>query len=287
MRPRLDMLIIMKTKYMEFLELKYSGLKEYIEERNCMDSENSIILSEAPFISFQGEAGQPGALTLFIRTFGCINFCKNCDTKFSWNTKHVYSYDSLVEIINKFVYTNNYNNTGKFIINFTGGEPLQYIDKIFNIIKLSRKDLDKNGYNNSVKFVMETSGNFENEKLHNVEDSIYYLSLFDELNISPKTPCMQAEKQIDMDKLKYIIDNTSSNSIINLKFVVKEEHDVLVIQNILNNIKNFNNIYVYLMPLTDISNKTTSDKIKSFVSSTAISNGWSYSPRLHIDNNFK
>ena len=92
------------------------------------------------FGSIDGEGIRTGKLTTFIRSSGCCNLCRYCDSLYAMNEGVMMSVDDITSKCNEIGYHN---------ITFTGGEPLiqkdaeELVDKLINL-----------GYNVNI----ETSG---------------------------------------------------------------------------------------------------------------------------------
>lgn len=254
-------------------------------------SNNTIQIVEQ-FLSHQGEV-QAGQLAYFIRTAGCMNKCKHCDTKHSWpktsgTTKTIDEVvDDVIECYNKILDLEFSNN--RLLVVITGGEPLLWQEELNDIIF---KIKQKTQFENNITFAIETSGNVSTEK-HSLMGNL------DIINCSPKTPCLEAETIVNSSYIIQIIKHMErSNSLqTNLKFVVKNKDDIGLIKMILEILSKarideevFKRVRVWLMPFTEIkpgeldnASAKINDDVKQFVAETAVKYGWDISPRFHID----
>lgn len=115
------------------------------EELRPQVSPNHLLVNEI-FYSIQGEGRLAGTPMVFVRTNLCRVNCNFCDTKYTWqfisHNKNYTPQELLVHIKENFP-------TAKWIC-FTGGEPFEQIDGLYNACK----HLKENG----LKIAIETSG---------------------------------------------------------------------------------------------------------------------------------
>ena len=99
---------------------------------------NKIPVSEI-FASIQGEGQTVGFPSIFVRLAHCNLKCSFCDTKYTWeNPKFIgYTEESLLKLIIGFAY--KYVKKGRPHIVFTGGEPMLYWKRLFNVIRTLHK----------------------------------------------------------------------------------------------------------------------------------------------------
>jgi len=197
---------------------------------------NDIILSEKPFISFQGEGKTQGKHSLFIRFSNCNLNCSICDSKFTWRGKKTYilKYDKLKEFMLK---------VDNVVI--TGGEPLlqENLKSVIEIIT----------YFDSKNYEIETSGDIY--KLSEIYSDYDYMYKFFKrnnvlFNISPKFNVKQIDGKIpDFNNVVNFINNLKNN---NINYILKflfwgkksiDKIDELVYSN------NISKSLVYLQPL--------------------------------------
>lgn len=243
-----------------------------------MKKKHYIQLSEEPFMSFQGEAGQVGQLSVFIRTSSCPNHCFDCDTKFSWNNYIPYTRNDIYNRLFDFIAKRSKDILNKINFVWTGGEPLRFIKQINSINRAFKL--------NYTRFIIETSGNTEGKEIKRS-----HLASFDEFNISYKTPSMTDVKYEKHFFSFLSVIKTLKHKVVNFKFVVKDEKDIEFISQTLYEIS-YNGLYselndykIFVMPYT--VNGTIDKNIIELCKKTCIKMKWHYSPRLHITEGFK
>jgi len=134
-----------------------------------------LVISEI-FHNIQGEGIWQGTPSFFLRTAGCSIKCPSCDTIYSWAkeraeglSKSAYFEIDTDDIVMQIVETHL-----KYIV-FTGGEPVEQIEPLVEIMK---HDLLKNRI-----FTIETSGNIDFDP-----------TPFHMISISPKMAGMMGRK---------------------------------------------------------------------------------------------
>jgi len=232
-----------------------------------------IILAEEPFYSIQGEGSTVGKPSWFIRFMGCNLSCTWCDSKFTWltNSDNLYNYtsSSLAKTI--------VNHKIKNVI-FTGGEPLIFQTKLFDIINsiLTRQATKK------LRYTYEIETNCSIRLKHNVAQSICSLlrkNLIDmTINMSPKLQFWNKTKKgfehnlriFDMYKIPYIlkfvydVEDVKNNSII---IDIVEKYGI-------------DKSKVYVMPEGESREKQL--ERQEDVLKFCYEYNFNYSPRLHV-----
>ena len=92
---------------------------------------HTILLSEGPYLSINGEGMLIGKPVIFIRTQGCAVGCSWCDSKYTWakktDTSKVYTYARLLDKL---------TDIGvQYPFWWTGGEPLEHWEEIKDFYK--------------------------------------------------------------------------------------------------------------------------------------------------------
>lgn len=242
--------------------------------------------------TIQGEGKLAGVPSLFIRLAGCNLRCmwalpngsfSRCDTPYaSFDAEQdlQLNQDDIFALIK-----HNIGNLNHVVI--TGGEPMLQHKHLALLAQRLKAELN-------LHLSIETNGTIF------ADDVAQHIDLF---SISPKlsnsNPSPQkltayalkqngpltyhGEKRRNLEVLqKYIDFCNSSGKELQLKFVVGQPNDYVEIkEDFLARLKNWKPADILLMPLgaTTEELKTTSD----MVAEMAISNGWRYAPRLHID----
>lgn len=115
------------------------------EELRVHVSPHHLLVNEI-FYSIQGEGRLAGTPMVFVRTNLCRVGCNFCDTKYTWEfISHNKNY-SPQELL---IHIKEQHPTAKWIC-FTGGEPFEQVDALYNACK-HLKD-------NGLKIAIETSG---------------------------------------------------------------------------------------------------------------------------------
>lgn len=153
------------------------------------------------FSSIEGEGKRAGALTVFIRLFGCNLRCSYCDTTYSYNEDKcikpiIMSVPNIIHSVEQFGITR---------VTITGGEPLIH-PGIENLIK----GLTSLGYEVNI----ETNGTVP--PIHSLE---HHPNLFYTYDFKCSSSGMK-------DKMMSIEDYNKLNSTDVLKFVVGTEQDM-------------------------------------------------------------
>lgn len=143
------------------------------------------------FESIQGESSWAGLPMIFVRLFGCNLRCSYCDTMYSvegndWKDM------SPVEVGDKIL---EYENG---IVEFTGGEPLLWSDKIIEVMKyLREKEPDRAWH-----FLIETNGALNISKFIKLADENRFQNYYFILDI--KTPSSGMFDKMIMENLNQL-----------------------------------------------------------------------------------
>lgn len=166
--------------------------------------ENTLILSQMPFYTLQGEGKYSGTPGFFVRTAFCSLHCSFCDED-SWDKyKQTWTFSELLKKLQEI-------NSDCKQIYFSGGEPALQCTKEF--VEFF--------HNEGYKINIETSGSFFNEGL----------KCLDYICISPKRLSDQITlKDLSKDKYIYNIDvlnliNKENNFKSELKFIIDSNTD--------------------------------------------------------------
>ncbi|ELZ12017.1 radical SAM protein [Halovivax asiaticus JCM 14624] len=239
------------------------------------------------FYSLQGEGRLAGVPSVFVRTSGCNLRCWFCDSYHtSWEPTH--AWQSVDDIVDE-VETHDADH-----VVLTGGEPLIY-DAAVDLLER----LDELDYHVTV----ETNG------------TIYRDAPIDLASISPKlassTPTpdrlpagvddandtnpnettsdavaawteRHEDDRIDLDALTDLVETYDSQ----LKFVVTDESDLKEITDLLERLRartttSIPNSDVLLMP--EGTTRDALDEHRNQVAELALTHGFRYTPRLHVD----
>lgn len=241
----------------------------------------SIPLMET-FLSIQGEGARAGNPTIFIRVGGCNFKCQGfgvsyvapisgekkcgCDTYYAVDKEFSKTWDYLEypEITKKINTLIDYRLYSKPDICITGGEPTLYWTNpdFQNLLKY----YSSRGHH----ITIETNASIDIELTEDYQKGIAF-SMSVKLAVSGE----KESKRLNFDNISNILEHTKNSY---LKFVVKEEPDIIEILGILEKIPTLAN--VYLMPLGDT--KSVLDSNRLFVIESAIKYGFKFSDRLHI-----
>ena len=219
------------------------------------------------FLSFQGEAGQPGQLAYFIRTVGCNLACQLCDSKYASRKGAKYKMIDIDTLITLII-----DKKVNFVV-ITGGCPLLYKKQLKELIqKIYFK------YNSKIKFCIETNGTISpikfNKPLSVSCFNIEPLSIF--YNISPKTSWSgnNPKKAIKLNVLKKFV---KENSI--FKFVIDSDKDWKEMEEVIKKVK-IPIEKVYIMPQGRDNKTVKKNALKYF--NRIIESRYNLSPRLQI-----
>lgn len=187
------------------------------------------------FYGLQGEGRYVGFPMLFVRFSGCTRKCSFCDTAYHTKANQSITKDKVYSEIRK----------NRFVC-FTGGEPLQQLDSIYEIINAAP----------DVCYHLETNGD-----LFKLSDA----DLFSYISISPKDrdvakKCSEMFKSYDF-RIPYdikVVTDIDTVGVLMLKYATM------------------------LMPLTT-SNQKKNTKIRKKVWKYCVQNNIRYCPRLHYE----
>jgi organic radical activating enzyme len=267
------------------------------------------------FHSIQGEGKWVGTPSVFLRTFGCNLTCAGfgqprdnhipeeemphmlmdisnitsveelpvvdigCDSSASWSAKykHLSPFGTTSELAYNISEYAPWSKDNHLVI--TGGEPLLGWQKAY--IEL----LDHTEMKDLTHLTFETNGS----KLV-TEDFICYLNLDwlqgKELDItwmvSPKLSLTGEDQSITIDPTVLLSMNKVKNSNINLKFVIRDEEDIIEVQNALAKYADAGVIIedVFLMP--EGATLEGQELTERNVADLCMKYGYKFSPRLHI-----
>ena len=213
-----------------------------------------INISEIFGPTIQGEGPKTGHPTIFVRVYGCNLDCPWCDTKYAiagGDNKKMTADEVVAQVKKLDVYTCE-------DITFTGGEPLLYIDELYEVIKRLY----------TYKFQFETNGTIFPSK---------YQGFFWEFNVdfvvSPKLHAID-EKYIEALKLWAVYGPT-----VCFKFVYESPETIKQIKQLKEKIPalNYGDVPIYLMP----EGIKFDQKKYEETSNACIENGYILSSRLH------
>jgi len=212
--------------------------------------------------TIQGEGKSLGREVFFLRLANCNLSCVWCDSKHSWDWKN---YDkekeihpmSVDDIISKL---KSLGDIKSLVV--SGGEPLLQQKELISLFEKLKED----GW----WIEIETNGT--------IEPTTRIVELLDQINCSPKLSNSNDSKRrrLKQDSLLKIskIDKAY------FKFVVGSTLDVEEIREIVSDFR-ISKEKVFLMPLG--LSREELEKTKELVEQTALSCGFLFSPRLHIE----
>lgn len=153
------------------------------------------------YSSISGEGQQQGEPTVFIRTIGCNQRCKYCDSKYTYEGGEEMSVEEIIEKVKSFGYKK---------ICLTGGEPMIQPQAYELIDKLLLEDFE---------IYIETNGTvfLRDEPL---TANLHYVLDYKLLSSGVKTP--------------FISDNLNNPNIYELKFVIANREDYDLAKVVLN-----------------------------------------------------
>ena len=166
------------------------------------------------FYSIQGEGVTVGTPALFIRVQGCNLSCRYCDTRDVWVKGKQYSYEELINEVLKYPCELLY---GAHIV-LTGGEPLLWMDKLTEFLKLLTSIIPRELF-----IEVETNGT-----IIPTPEFDKYISLY---HVSPKlsNSGLPKEARIKPKVIEWFIKCSKAF----FKFVVESEDDVVEILHII------------------------------------------------------
>ncbi len=242
--------------------------------------------------TIQGEGRLAGTPSLFIRLSGCNLRCiwdkgnneySICDTPHSVFGKIKYKSFEIEKIVS--IIKQNLGFIKHIVI--TGGEPTLQAKPLTQLCKRIKEEAD-------VHLTIETNGTIFDKEL---------AGLIDLFSISPKlsssNPTIDKikkfslietevhkthdSKRIDIESLQSFIDYTKNHGkSLQFKFVVTKSEDAKEISSdFLNKLNGWNRDDIFIMPLG-----ATKEELKVFTPvalEMAISTGWRFSPRMHVE----
>jgi 7-carboxy-7-deazaguanine synthase len=242
--------------------------------------------------TIQGEGKLAGVPSLFIRLAGCNlrcmwtlpdgSFCR-CDTPYA-----SFEAEQDLQLEQEDIFALVKHNIGNLShVVLTGGEPMLQHKNLAVLAQQLKTELNLHLSieTNGTIFADDVAQHIDlfsiSPKLSNSNPSPKKLTAYALKQNGPLT--YHAEKRRNIEVLqKYISFCNDSGKELQLKFVVGQPNDYVEIkEEFLARLKNWNPADILLMPLgaTPEELKTTSN----MVAEMAISNGWRYAPRLHID----
>ena len=172
------------------------------------------------FQTVQGEGLYSGAITTFIRFAGCSLKCRDCDTKFSWDSNA--TKDISVPLIIEEVLKVDPNPRH---ICITGGEPLEQTQsEMFNLLQILQ---GWHGIKNLRSIVIETNGAQDVQWLMNKPfRSVTQLSVDYKLPCTGRTKSMLPGNFVNLNRTDLI------------KFICEDVKDTEVAKEFLTNLRN-------------------------------------------------
>ncbi|RLM53524.1 7-carboxy-7-deazaguanine synthase QueE [Halobellus sp. Atlit-31R] len=224
------------------------------------------------FYSLQGEGKLAGTPSVFVRTSGCNLRCWFCDSYHSsWEPTHSWlSIDDIVDEVLTF-------DAADHVV-LTGGEPLLHAESVALL-----DELDDCGYHTTV----ETNG------------TIYRDAAIDLASISPKlrssTPTPERDpdgegewadrhdrRRIDMEALGQLLGEYENQ----LKFVVTGADDLPEITDLVERIREQTTATVSddeVLVMPEGQTRDGLEDTRTAVAELAMTHGYRYTPRLHVD----
>jgi len=277
---------------MEKLALAKEGVFPVVKDHNgkaIVDEPKTGLLSPG---TIQGEGKLAGVPSLFVRLSSCNlrciwqmedgSFCR-CDTTYA-----SFHPDQIIELNIKQIFNWIKHNLGniKHVV-ITGGEPLLQKKALAPLCQKLKEEL-------KVHITLETNGSLFDEE---VAKWIDLFSISPKLSNSVPTPEKLAaydlkesgpykfhkDKRLNLQVLQAYINLTNTtDKELQLKFVVGKKNDHKEIKaDYLDQLNNWNDSDILLMPLGATQQEI--GKSSPLVLEMAITNGWRYSPRVHID----
>lgn len=221
----------------------------------------------------QGEGKSAGKDVIFLRLSGCNLACDWCDTPYTWNWKgtkfvHPEKYDPKDEV--KKMTTDEVKSkvqeyaAGVKALVISGGEPMLQQASLLPLLREFGKD--------SWWVEVETNGTIEPED--------EFIRLISQFNCSPKTsnsgPDNPEKKRLDILALRKIAQQRDKST---FKFVIQSINDAVEVRDIIQ-LANIKPEQVWIMP----EGKTKEEQLarEGDARLLARSNGYNFSPRLHV-----
>ncbi len=241
------------------------GLPVEVASPGAADEAPSLPIAET-FMSLQGEGRLAGVPSFFIRVAGCNLRCAWCDTPYtSWAPEgERRTVALLVDEVKA-------SRTRHVVV--TGGEPMLFAP-VAGMVKELR--------NLGLHVTIETAGTVDNGA------SCDLLSVSPKLSNSlpekgdPRDPDgswrqRHAERRLNPKVLQAMWDRHRARQ---LKFVVRDEGDLVDIEDFLGRLAGWRKDDVMLMPE---GVTPPSDERKAWIVRACVERGWRYCQRLHID----
>jgi len=241
--------------------------------------------------TFQGEGKLIGTSCLFVRTSACNLRCawvgldgkgSPCDTPYSSHKpeKNIMEVDEIVEII-----LNNTQHQNIRHIVISGGEPTMQTKSLEELL-IKLKNLN---YHTTI----ETNATIYSEDINKFTDLVsmspklasstpWEANLKDTgINFDPKWAERHERDRINIEVIQHYINGRKKyNNDFQLKFVISTDKDILEIESILSQLKDFSPSDICLMP-EGIDVNTLNERT-GWVAEQALIRGWRFTPRLHI-----
>lgn len=200
------------------------------------------------FHTVQGEGVYTGANVVFIRLSGCNLRCKYCDSQYHWKGK-IMTTKHIAKEVRKY---NSYS------VVITGGEPL--LQQV-GIYSLCQELADKH-------IMVETNGTIV--PLKSLRKTIRHWAVSSKLASSGN----DIDKRLNYDALEKFKELGSA-----FKFVISNKEDIKEVKKLQDQIK-IESQQIYLMKEGSTAEKQY-EGLQEFIKE-CISNGYNFSPRLHI-----
>ena len=277
---------------MEKLALAKEGVFPVVKDHNgkaIVDEPKTGLLSPG---TIQGEGKLAGVPSLFVRLSSCNlrciwqmedgSFCR-CDTTYA-----SFHPDQIIELNIEQIFNWIKHNLGniKHVV-ITGGEPLLQKKALAPLCQKLKEEL-------KVHITLETNGSLFDEEVAKwidlfsispkLSNSVPTQEKLAAYNLKENGPFkFHKDKRLNLHVLQAYINLTNTtDKELQLKFVVGKKNDHKEIKaDYLDQLNNWNDSDILLMPLGATQQEI--GKSSPLVLEMAITNGWRYSPRVHID----
>jgi len=277
---------------MEKLALAKEGVFPVVKDHNgkaIVDEPKTGLLSPG---TIQGEGKLAGVPSLFVRLSSCNlrciwqmedgSFCR-CDTTYA-----SFHPDQIIELNIEQIFNWIKHNLGniKHVV-ITGGEPLLQKKALAPLCQKLKEEL-------KVHITLETNGSLFDEEVAKwidlfsispkLSNSVPTQEKLAAYNLKENGPFkFHKDKRLNLQVLQAYINLTNTtDKELQLKFVVGKKNDYKEIKaDYLDQLNNWNDSDILLMPLGATQQEI--GKSSPLVLEMAITNGWRYSPRVHID----
>jgi 7-carboxy-7-deazaguanine synthase len=236
-----------------------------------MSVDNFVLSGDKVFHTIQGEGEFVGRPATFIRLHYCNLACKFCDTWYTWkrDTKEFYQEPTSVDVgslksLIEYAQGAKHSKDPCYRLVFTGGEPLLQKEAIINFLNKYPEytcEIETNGTINPGVYLFNRSKH--NNRVH--------------FNVSPKL--FNSGQKSDYDKCAKTIE-ILANARSTFKFVVSSVEDIHEVESFVEK-HNIPKSKVFLLPEGTNSNQCA--RSMKCIASTALSYGYSITPRFHHD----